>query len=435
MAFFCRECGRESLKWLGRCPGCGAWNTLEEKANLPLPTTPPQELSTLVPRSFSRLPLSGPELDRVVGGGLVAGSLVLLGGEPGIGKSTLLLQIASILAQRATRVAYISGEESPEQLKLRADRLGIQGDNLFVLTETDLEVVLAQAEALSPGLVVLDSIQTVALRELGGGPGSLAQVRECTIRLMRWAKPRGVPVLIAGHVTKDGAIAGPKALEHIVDAVLYLEGEPFSHYRLLRAVKNRFGPTPEVAVLEMGGEGLREVANPSLAFLSRSQAPGCAVVPTLEGSRPLLVEVQALTTPTPYALPRRSTSGLDLNRLYLITAVLSKRAGLPLANQDIIANVVGGYRIEEPAADLGLALAIASSLKNHPLPPDLVCLGEVGLTGEIRPVPRTEQRLQEAAHLGFKKCLVPPGAGPASGLEVLPAPTLRQAIKLALSHE
>ena len=438
MPYFCQGCGQESPKWLGRCPQCGAWNTFVEKSPHSH-AVPPQELSKLAPRGFSRLPFRGSELNRVLGGGIVPGSLVLLGGEPGIGKSTLLLQLSDHLASQGEKVAYISGEESPEQLQLRAERLGVKGENLYILTETDLEAILAQLDSLSPRLVVLDSIQTVSLAGVGGGPGSLAQVRECTVQLMRWAKPRAIPVLITGHVTKDGAIAGPKALEHIVDVVLYLEGEPFSSYRILRGVKNRFGSTNEVAVLEMRGEGLVEVENPSLAFLSphKGEAPGCAVVPTLEGTRPVLVEVQALTSPTPYGFPRRTANGVDINRLYVITAVLGKRAGLALGNQDIIVNAVGGFRISEPAADLGLALAIASSFKNRPVISGLVCCGEVGLTGELRPVPHLERRLQEAQRLGYTACLAPPLAGlaPPKGMELLPAPSLSQALKLGLAHE
>jgi len=378
------------------------------------------------------------ELDRVLGGGLVPGSAVLIGGDPGIGKSTLLLQAMGELA-KTRKVLYVTGEESMRQIRLRGERLGAISEGLLVYAETSLERILDTVREINPGVLVIDSVQTICSEALESSPGSVSQVREISAKLVSNAKAMDVPVFLVGHVTKDGAIAGPKALEHIVDVVLYLEGEPFSSYRILRGAKNRFGSTNEVAVLEMRGEGLVEVENPSLAFLSPHQgdAPGCAVVPTLEGTRPVLVEVQALTSPTPYGLPRRTANGVDINRLYLITAVLGKRAGLALGNQDIIVNAVGGFRISEPAADLGLALAIASSFKNRPVLSGLVCCGEVGLTGELRPVPHLERRLQEAQRLGYTACLAPPLAGlaPPKGMELLPAPSLSQALKLALSHE
>jgi DNA repair protein RadA/Sms len=363
---------------------------------------------------------------------------VLISGDPGIGKSTLLLQASASLAQnQGGRVVYISGEETLHQIKLRAERLGVKGERLYLLAETDLEVILNQIEQLSPSLVVIDSIQTVYVPELGATPGSVTQVRECTLKLMQWAKLNGVPIFIAGHVTKDGTIAGPRVLEHIVDVVLYLEGEPFSAYRLLRCVKNRFGSTNEVGVFEMKGQGLVEVDNPSRAFLSQrwGEAVGSAVVPTLEGSRPLLVEIQALTTPTSFGLPRRTANGVDFNRLLLITAVLTKRTGLRLGNQDIIVNVTGGLKIGEPAADLGIALAIASSFRDVGIDPSLVVVGEVGLSGELRAVSQLERRVTEAARLGFKRCLVPKvGArvSPPQGVELIPVGTLREAIGVSL---
>ena len=384
-----------------------------------------------------RFPLPLAELNRVLGGGVVAGSLVLIGGDPGIGKSTLLLQVSAQVAQAGGKVAYVSGEETLSQIRLRAERLGVSGERLYLLAETDIEVILSHLEQLAPSMVVIDSIQAVSLPELDTAAGSITQVRECTLRLMHWAKPNAVPVFVAGHVTKDGAIAGPRVLEHIVDVVLYLEGEPFSAYRVLRGVKNRFGSTNEVGVFEMKEQGLIEVDNPSQAFLSQrwGEAIGSTVVPTLEGSRPLLVEIQALTTPTAFGLPRRTANGVDFGRLLLITAVLTKRAGLKLGNQDIIANVTGGLRIGEPAADLGIALAIASSARDVAVDPQLAVVGEVGLSGELRAVSQLDRRVTEAARLGFKRCLVPKaGAGiPApKNIKLVPVSTLREAIRVGL---
>ncbi len=334
-------------------------------------------------------------------------------------------------------MVYVSGEETLPQIRLRAERLGVNGERLYLLAETDLDVILSQLEQLAPSLVVIDSIQAVYLPELDTAAGSITQVRECTMRLMHWAKPNAVPVFIAGHVTKDGAIAGPRVLEHIVDVVLYLEGEQFSAYRVLRGVKNRFGSTNEVGVFEMKEQGLVEVDNPSKAFLSQrwEEAIGSAVVPTLEGSRPLLVEIQALTTPTGFGLPRRTANGVDFGRLLLITAVLTKRVGLKLGNQDIIANVTGGLKIEEPAADLGIALAIASSFRDVAVDPQLAVVGEVGLSGELRAVSQLDRRVAEAARLGFKRCLVPKVSGRISkpkDIELIPVSTLREAIRVGL---
>jgi DNA repair protein RadA/Sms len=398
--------------------------------------SPPQELSQVSTEATDRLPLPLAEFSRVLGGGLVAGSLVLISGDPGIGKSTLLLQASAAMTQHG-RAVYISGEETVHQIKLRAKRLGLSGEGLFLLAETDLEVILGQVEQLSPRLVVIDSIQTVYLPEVEATSGSVSQVRECTLRLMQWAKSSGVPVIITGHVTKEGAIAGPRVLEHIVDAVLYLEGEPFSAYRLLRCVKNRFGSTNEVGVFEMKSSGMVEVENPSLAFLSQrgEETIGSAVVPTLEGSRPLLVEIQALTTTTSFGLPRRTVNGVDFNRLLLVTAVLTKRAGLRLGNQDILVNVAGGLKVSEPAADLGMALAIASSARDTGVDPEMAALGEVGLSGELRAVSQLERRLGEAARLGFKRCIIPKVGSkipPQKDIEIIIASTLREAINRGL---
>jgi DNA repair protein RadA/Sms len=447
VVFTCQQCGKESPKWLGRCPGCQEWNSFIERvvttaASRPVSgITPPQELSRVVAPLEDRLPLPLTEFNRVLGGGLVAGSLVLIGGEPGIGKSTLLLQASALLAQAKGNVVYVSGEETIRQTKLRAGRLKIDGERLYLLSETDLEAIISNIGSLKPCLVVVDSIQAVCLPELETAPGSITQVRECTLRLMQWAKLNQVPVIISGHVTKDGAIAGPRVLEHIVDCVLYLEGEPFSSYRLLRSVKNRFGSTNEIGIFEMKAQGLVEVENPSQVFLSQrlSQAVGSAVVPTLEGSRPLLVEIQALTNITSFGLPRRTANGVDFNRLLMVAAVLGRRVGLRLANQDIIVNAAGGMKVGEPAADLAIALAIASSFSDKGVDPEMVAVGEVGLSGEIRAVSQLDRRIGEVARLGFKRCLVPATSAKAShtpkGIEIIPVSTLREAIKVGLVGE
>jgi len=415
--FVCQQCGKESLKWLGRCPDCQAWNSFVETrvtssrapSQLSSRGNSPQELSQVEKGDFPRFHLGFAEVNRVLGGGLVPGSLVLVGGEPGIGKSTLLLQISAMMAENNKVVAYISGEESINQVKLRSERLGIGGKGIYFLSEPDLAAVLECLEGLSPELAIIDSIQTMYLEDVAGMPGSISQVRECTWRLERWAKQKNVPLLITGHVTKEGAIAGPGTLEHIVDVVLYFEGEPFSSYRVLRSVKNRFGSTHEVGIFEMSDRGLIEVGNPSQVFLSayRDGTMGSVVVPTLEGNRPLLVEIQALTTPNSFTPPRRIANGVDFNRLLLIIAVLTKRAGLKLFNQDIIVNVTGGLRVNEPAVDLGIASAIASSFRDAKPISGLVALGEVGLNGELRGVSHAERRIAEAIRLGFKSCLMP----------------------------
>jgi len=442
--FVCQHCGKESLKWLGRCPDCQQWNTfVETTVSVAAPPrisareTPPQELSQVSVEAADRITLPMAEFNRVLGGGLVVGSLVLIGGEPGIGKSTLLLQVSAMIAGAKGKVVYVSGEETLHQIKLRAERLGVKGENLYLLAEADIDVILNQIEKLSPSLAVIDSIQAVYLTELNTAAGSVNQVRECTLRLMHLAKLSAVPIFITGHVTKDGTIAGPRVLEHIVDVVLYFEGEPFSTHRLLRGVKNRFGSTNEVGIFEMTEQGLVEVDNPSRAFISqrRGESVGSAVVPTLEGSRPLLVEIQALTNPTSFGLPRRTANGVDFGRLLLITAVLSKRVGLRLGNQDIIVNVTGGLRVGEPAADLGIALAIASSFRDAGVDPTLATVGEVGLSGELRAVSQPDRRVAEAARLGFKRCLVPEAStriSPPRDIELIPVSTLREAIGVGL---
>ncbi len=390
---------------------------------------------------FPRFHLGFTEVNRVLGGGLVPGSLVLVGGEPGIGKSTLLLQISAMMAENNKTVAYISGEESVSQVKIRSERLGITGKGIYFLSEPDLAAVLECLEGLSPGLAVIDSIQTMYLDDVAGMPGSISQVRECTWRLERWAKQNNVPLLITGHVTKEGAIAGPGTLEHIVDVVLYFEGEPFSSYRVLRSAKNRFGSTNEVGIFEMSDSGLVEVDNPSQVFLSayKDETMGSVVVPTLEGNRPLLVEIQALTTSNNFSPPRRIANGVDFGRLLLITAVLIKRAGLKLFHQDIIVNVTGGLRVNEPALDLGIALAIASSFRDARPVSGLVALGEVGLNGELRGVSQVERRLSEAVRLGFKCCLLPRLKSKPSfdfaDVRLIEAGSVTEALSLGLTRE
>jgi len=445
--YVCQNCGKESLRWEGRCPDCKEGNSFVEKAGTTSSVSarritlgePPLELATISTKKTERLKLPINEFNRVLGGGVVPGSLVLISGDPGIGKSTLLLQVAASLPGESS-VIYISGEETAHQLKLRARRLGISGEGLYILTETDIEAVLGYLEQSRPAMVVVDSIQTVSLPELGALPGSINQIRECTLRLMQWAKKTHTPVLISGHVTKEGNIAGPRLLEHMVDVVLYLEGEAFSAYRLLRSIKNRFGSTNEVGVFEMKSEGMVEVANPSETFLSQRQneAIGSSVVPTIEGSRPLLVEIQALTNPTSFGLPRRTANGIDFNRLLLITAVLTRRVGLKLGNQDILVNVAGGLKINEPAADLGIALAIASSHRDRSITPRLAAIGEVGLSGELRAVAQIERRIKEAARMGFTRCIVPKTSThnlKSEGVELIFASTLKEAINIGLKAE
>jgi DNA repair protein RadA/Sms len=403
------------------------------------------ELSMVAKNSLSRTSLGFVELDRVLGGGLVPGSLVLIGGEPGIGKSTLLLQASARLAERGNIVAYISGEESVNQVKLRAERLNIKGEGIYFLSESNLQAILDYLDTLSSKLVVVDSIQTMYIEDGGGIPGSISQVRECTLKLEHWAKQNSVPIMITGHVTKEGAIAGPGTLEHIVDAVLYFEGDfSSSNYRLLRGVKNRFGSTNEIGIFEMRSTGFIEVSNPSQFFLSshKEGTVGSVIVPTLEGSRPFLVKIQALATMNNFSPPKRIANGVDFNRLLIIIAVLSKHAGLKLFNQDIIVNVTGGLKISEPAVDLGISLAIASSFRECQPVSSLVVLGEVGLDGEIRIVPQMERRLSEASRLGFESCLLPELSSTANSevsnslssidINLMQANNIKQALHLGL---
>jgi DNA repair protein RadA/Sms len=412
--YACQSCGFESPKWLGRCPGCGEWNTLVEEATSPPRRSgrrpaEPVPLVEVAPLPEARIPTGIGELDRVLGGGIVPGSLILVGGDPGIGKSTLALMASHRIAQTGRTVLYVSGEESPQQTKMRADRIGAASRSILLLAETELDGILEVARRLRPVLLVVDSIQTVARADLGSSPGSVGQVRECAAALLDLAKGEGIAVLLIGHVTKEGAIAGPRVLEHMVDTVLYFEGERQQAYRILRAQKNRFGSTNEIGVFEMQGSGLTEVPNPSAAFLGEGLAdtPGRAVVCVLEGTRPLLVEVQALVSPAPFGTPRRTTSGLDYNRVLLLLAVLEKRAGFHLGTSDVYVNAAGGVRVEDPAVDLGTALAVASSYRDRPLDPRTVFCGEVGLGGEVRAVPQLGRRLLEAAKLGFRRVVVP----------------------------
>ena len=414
--FVCQTCGTQARKWSGQCPDCGAWNSLVEEAARRAPAgtgavaaMPAQRYDQIAPADVERLASGIGELDRVLGGGIVPGSMVLLGGEPGIGKSTLLLQMAATAAAAVGPVLYASGEESVQQLKMRGDRLGLAAPPLYLLAETSLERILDEAQRVKPVVLIVDSIQTVFSLKLQAAPGSIGQVRTAAAELLLLAKGRNLPVFLVGHVTKDGSLAGPKALEHVVDTVLYFEGERHHSHRVIRAVKNRFGAVSELGVFDMTGAGLREVPNPSQLFLAErvARAPGSAVLCSVEGSRPILVEVQALVSTGAYGTARRTASGLDPNRLSLLLAVLEKRAGLGLVGEDVFLNLAGGLTVNEPAADLGVVAAVASSLRNRPIQPGTVVFGEVGLAGEVRGTPRAGLRLREAAQLGFTRCVMP----------------------------
>ena len=439
-AFVCQSCGNQFPKWIGRCPSCQGWNTLVEErvvappkgrgdARAPREAIPLDDVSS---DAETRISTGISEFDRVLGGGVVRGSLVLLGGDPGIGKSSLLMQASASLAERGT-VLYVSGEESATQIKLRARRFGIESHNILVLAETDLGTIIEAIRRVRPIFTVIDSIQTMSSEVIGSAAGGVSQLRECAARLLDVAKGDDVPIFLVGHVTKEGAVAGPRVLEHIVDAVLYLEGERFHAFRILRGTKNRFGSTDEVGVFEMGESGLREVANPSEVFLEeRTQGiAGSVIVPTVEGTRPLLVEVQALVTPTSFGLPRRTVSGTDPQRLAVLLAVLAKRAGIGLGQHDVYVNLVGGLRVREPAADLGVAVALASALRDKAADPRTVFVGELGLGGELRRVQRLAARLKEAQRLGFTRAVVPQaslGDLNGTGLEVVGAASLRDAL-------
>ncbi|QMS89927.1 DNA repair protein RadA [Nostoc edaphicum CCNP1411] len=488
--FTCNECGAESPQWFGKCPGCGTYNSLEEQISIQSSVDVPSRggvsswqsaqgngkshnkpakarasltFDQITDRQIARWESGYGELDRVLGGGVVPGSMVLIGGDPGIGKSTLLLQVSNQLAQKY-RILYVTGEESGQQVKLRASRLGVSktlsvvneekvevvvdttlpidpdsiGADLYVLPETDLEEILREIDSLKPNVAVIDSIQTVFFPALTSAPGSVAQVRECTAALMKVAKHEDVTMLIVGHVTKEGAIAGPKVLEHLVDTVLYFEGDRFASHRLLRTVKNRFGATHEIGIFEMVADGLREVSNPSELFLGNRDdpAPGTAIVVACEGTRPIVVELQALVSPTSYPSPRRAATGIDYNRLVQILAVLEKRVGIPMSKLDSYVASAGGLNVEEPAVDLGIAIAIVASFRDRIVDPGTVLIGEVGLGGQVRSVSQMELRLKEAAKLGFKRAIVPKGTKfPDLNIEILPVSKVIDAIIAAIPHQ
>ena len=448
--FRCQQCGYESFRWLGRCPDCGGWNTLieeafkeEKKYSLhPEGHSTPLPISKIeIEESKARYKAGISEFDRVLGGGIVPGSLILVGGEPGIGKSTLLLQIANVLSSNYGIILYISAEESLFQIKLRASRLGALAEKLFLVSETDIEVIKKHISEIKPKVVIIDSIQAINDYEITSAPGSISQVRECTAQIMRLAKSKEISIFIIGHVTKGGMLAGPKVLEHIVDTVLYLEGEQYNIYRILRSTKNRFGSTNELGIFKMGEKGLVEVLNPSELLLSEkpSHVSGSVVAATFEGSRPILVEIQALVSYSNLGIPRRMTTGVDYNRVLLILAVLEKRVGYSLHSQDVHVNVAGGIRVLEPALDLAIIMAIASSFKDIPIDPNTAVLGEVGLAGEIRMVNQAEKRIQEVLKMGFKRCIIPQGNLKTLNnylskeeLEIIGVKTVQEAINLVL---
>jgi DNA repair protein RadA/Sms len=415
LIYACQACGYQTPKWLGRCPDCGQWNSLAEEVSAAVTKKPgaydmgePQTIDAISLDPQMRLKSGIAEFDRTLGGGLVPGSLVLIGGDPGIGKSTLLLQVVSRLSRNGLKALYLSGEESPQQLKLRAERLAVRSQELFVLTGTCVENLFEKIDTLKPALLVIDSIQTVYSEAMPSAPGSVGQVREVASRLLNWSKKTGIPTFLIGHVTKDGAIAGPKVLEHLVDTVLYFEGDSSHAFRILRAVKNRYGSTNEIGVFEMKDTGLHEVGNPSRIFLEERPegASGSVVIPCLEGTRPVLLEIQALVGPSPLGMPRRTAIGVDHSRISLLVAVLGKRMGIEMGDQDIFVNVAGGLRVDEPAADLGIVSAMISSFLDRPVDKNMVVFGEVGLAGEIRGVSQAELRIKEAGKLGFSRCIL-----------------------------
>ncbi len=416
--FFCQNCGHQSSKWLGKCPSCQQWHQFVEEEIRTVDPAPraglqlselPQSIDAISADEKDRTTTGIAELDRVLGGGIVGGSAVLVGGDPGIGKSTLLLQMLHRLAERGAKVLYVSGEESAKQIKLRGKRIGASSPNLLILVEIDLESIARHVESLAPQAVVVDSIQTVFSPTLSSAPGSVGQVREASERLILLSKKTGIPVFLVGHVTKDGSIAGPKVLEHMVDTVLYFEGDSGHAYRIIRGIKNRFGPTNEIGVFEMRDDGLQEVSNPSAFFLSERPkgAAGSVVVPSMEGTRPILIEIQSLASPTNFGMPRRTAIGVDHNRVSLLVAVLDKICGLHLSNHDIFINVAGGVRVDEPAIDLGIVSSMASSFLDRPVDAKTVVFGEVGLTGEVRGISQMDVRVREAARMGFTRCILP----------------------------
>jgi DNA repair protein RadA/Sms len=443
--YICQSCGYQSSKWLGRCPECEQWSSfVEERMSMKghrhqggdsKSTARPVAITEVSADEGERLPSGIEELDRVLGGGVLPGMVILVGGDPGIGKSTLLLQVAGYISRGGHAVLYVSGEESAKQTRLRADRISALSEHLLILPDTSVERILEQVEQLRPRLVVIDSIQTLSSEHLQSGAGSISQVRDVTARLVEMAKTRGIATFLVGHMTKDGALAGPKVLEHMVDCVLYFEGEASHAFRILRAVKNRFGSVNEIGVFEMAKEGLREVRNPSQLFLSERPegASGSVVVCTLEGTRPLLIEVQALASPSPLAMPRRVATGFDVNRVALLIAILEKRVGLHLHGEDVYLNVAGGIRVTEPAVDLGVATAIASSFRDCPIDAGTVIMGEVGLGGEVRAIPYLEARLREAEKLGFQQAVIPepnrPMGALAGQLQIIPVTSVAGAFE------
>jgi DNA repair protein RadA/Sms len=415
--FVCQNCGAQQTRWLGRCPDCQEWNTLVEERIAPEPAAggrasgergQPEPITALAAASERRTSSGIGELDRVLGGGVVPGAVILIGGDPGIGKSTLVLQALAHLARSGTAL-YVSGEESPQQIKMRADRLGIADGRLLVLAETAIEAIIRQARAVTPIVLAVDSIQTMFTEQLGSAPGSIGQVRESAAQLVQFAKHHDLASVLVGHVTKEGAFAGPRVLEHMVDTVLYFEGDRGHSFRILRAVKNRFGSTNEIGVFEMKESGLQAVANPSALFLAERpvDAPGSVVIASLEGTRPILVELQALVSPTALGTPRRTTLGVDHNRVALLIAILEKKMGLQMHGHDVFVNVAGGVRVDEPAADLGVVVAVASSFLDKPVDPHTLIVGEVGLAGEVRAIGQAEARVREGAKLGFRRCVLP----------------------------
>lgn len=445
--FVCQECGYESAKWMGRCSSCGNWNTfveevIDRKTKEVLrsgdSSGKAEKLKELVFESESRISSGLAELDRVLGGGIVRGGMVLFGGDPGIGKSTLLIQIAGIMSDRETKVLYVSGEESTKQIKLRADRLGIGGENLYILAETDLGVINEIAMDVKPDVMVIDSIQTMHSPNVESAPGSVSQVRETTSGLMRLSKKNEIATLIVGHVTKEGAIAGPRVLEHMVDTVLYFEGERHNTYRVLRSVKNRFGSTNEIGIFEMKEEGLVEVSNASEVMIASrpTNTEGSMIVPSVEGTRPMLIEIQALVSHTPFGMPRRVVTGLDYNRVILMTAVLEKKAGIQLESSDIYVNIVGGLTLKEPALDLAIISAIVSSFREESINPKIVAVGEVGLTGEVRSVGSIDKRIKEAQKMGFEKIIIPKsnlkGLESHGGIEIIGVSNVVEALNIVM---
>ena len=456
--YICQQCGRTTPQEMGKCPQCGSWNSMVAERVTPktiknkkgmsssdLSSSQPKPINQILTTTTDRLALPNDEFARVLGGGIVPGSMILIGGDPGIGKSTLMLQVATMMATEHLPVLYVSGEESANQVKMRATRLKewsqYNSDHLYLLTETNLENIIEQILSIKAKLVIIDSIQTITTDDLDSSPGSITQVRNCTTLLTQLAKITDVAIFLVGHVTKEGSIAGPRVLEHTVDTVLYLEGDLHYNYRLLRGVKNRFGATSEVGIFEMDSTGMVEVRNPSEAFLSerQSKVPGSAITVTMEGTRPLLVEVQALASTSTFGKPRRTPNGVDMNRLLLLTAVLSRRLNFRLADQDVFVNIVGGLQIQEPAVDLAIAGAIASSVKDKPLAEDTVLIGEIGLSGELRASRQMASRLHEASNLGFKSAIIPSSSAQTEQLpgniELIRAPTLEKALESALKHQ